>query len=92
MNLAAPKSCFSKYLSIIKDYSVFSTSVNEIRFIWKRNSTNESEDGMTRSGWKIIKFFRSIPESDQKVTRPCAKCFANLVLLGNMEYFHVHRK
>lgn len=67
----SPKSHFAKDLSLIKDYPVFAISINETRFIWKHNSTNESENDMMRSGWKIIKFFRSIPESNQKVTPPC---------------------
>ena len=48
----------------MEDYPAFANSINEIRFIGKHSSTNESGYSMMSSSWKIINFFRSVPESD----------------------------
>ena len=79
------KDNFAKDLSIAKDSPVFATQINEIHLIGKHSSPNESEDDIMRSCWKLIKFLRNISELDQKVTPPCAKCFANFVFLESIE-------
>jgi hypothetical protein len=48
------------------------------------NSQNEEEDDMMASRWKVFTFFHSIPENEQKNLDPCAKCFAKLVLMGEI--------
>ena len=84
VNLPAPKNHFSTDVCISEDTPIFATSKSIIKYKGSYNSQDQAEDDMMASRWKVFTFFHSIPENEQKDVDPCAKCFANLVLIGEI--------
>ncbi len=84
VNLPAPKNHFSTDVCISEDMPIFATSKSIIKYKGSYNSQDQAEDDMMASRWKVFTFFHSIPENEQKDVDPCAKCFAKLVLMGEI--------
>lgn len=80
-HISTPKSHYAEDIELISDIPIFGTSIGPIRY--KGKSENASgEDAMMETRWKEFKFTRSIPEAEQKVVPPCARCFAELITMG----------
>ncbi len=84
VKLPAPKNHYSTDVAIEKDTPVFATSKSIIKYIGNYNSQDQSEDEMMASRWKVFTFSYSIPENEQKNVISCPKCFAELVLMGEI--------
>jgi len=84
VNLPAPKNHFSTDVCINDDTPIFASSKSIIKYKGPYNSQDQGEDDMMASRWKVVTFFHSIPENKQKIVAPCTKCFANLVLMGEI--------
>ena len=82
VNLPAPKYHFATDVCIDSDVPIFATSKDVIKYRGSYNAEDKSEDDMMASRWKVFRFTRSIPESEQKKIIPCPHCFAKLVLQG----------
>ena len=84
VKLPAPKNHFSTDVCISNDIPVFATSKSTIKYRGSYNAQDQAEDAMMASRWKVFSFFHSIPENEQKDVAPCSKCFAELVLMGEI--------
>ena len=84
VNLPVPKNNFVTDVCINRNTPVFAASKSVITYRGAYNSQDQSEDDMMASRWKVFHFSNSIPESEQKNVSPCSKCFAQLVLMGEI--------
>ena len=84
VNLPAPKNHFAKDVCIASDVPVFATSKGIITYRGPYNAEDPVENDMMASRWKVFHFNQRIPEHEQKVIPPCQRCFASLVLLGEI--------
>ena len=84
VNLPAPKNHFAKDVCIDSDVPVFATSKGIITYRGPYNAEDAVESDMMASRWKVFHFNQSIPEDEQKVIPRCPRCFASLVLLGEI--------
>ena len=84
VNLPAPKNHFVKDVCIDSDVPVFATSKEIIMYRGPYQTEDSVENDMMASRWKVFRFNHSIPEDEQKEIAPCARCFASLVLLGEL--------
>ena len=84
VNLPAPKNHFVKDLCIDSDVPVFATSKEIILYRGPYQTEDSVENDMMASRWKVFRFNHSIHEDEQKEIAPCARCFASLVLLGEL--------
>ena len=82
--LPAPKNYFSKDICITSDIPIFATSKEIIRFKGPNNLRDDREDTMMAHRWKNFHFFMGIHEEDQIDIKPCARCFAELILNGEL--------
>ena len=82
VKLPAPKNQFSSDVIISKDTPIFASSKSRITYVGKFNVSDERETEMMTIRWKVIEFNHQIPEWEQKRPNPCARCFAELALLG----------
>lgn len=80
VKLPAPKNLFSEDVIIDSNVAIFSTSKEQIAFKGPYNTTDAIENDMMRVRWNIIKFKHQFTEEAQKSVKPCARCFAELVL------------
>ena len=84
VNLPAPKNHFSTDICMSEDTPIFATSKSIIKYKGSYNSQDQAKDDMMASRWNVFTFFHSMPENEQKDVNPCAKCFAKLVLMGEI--------
>lgn len=84
VKLPAPKNHFSSDVCINTDMPIFATSKAKIEYVGKFNSRDERETEMMDIRWKVFEFTKRIAEDKQRKLTPCARCFAELVLLGDM--------
>ncbi len=84
VKLPAPKNHYSADVAIEKDTPVFATSKSIIKYTGNYNSQDQSGFEMMASRWKVFTFSYSIPEDKQKNVVSCPKCFAELVLMGEI--------
>ena len=82
VKLPALKNQFSSDVIIAKDTPIFASSKSRITYVGKFNVSDERETEMMAIRWKVIEFNHQIPKREQKKILPCARCFAELVLLG----------
>ena len=82
VKLPAPKNQFSSDVVIEKDTPIFATSKSRVTYVGKFNSSDERETEMMSIRWKVIEFNHQIPESEQKQVPSCARCFAELAVMG----------
>ena len=85
LHLATPKSHFAKDILFDRDTPIFATSKEPIEFVGKRGAVDEKETEMMNVRWNIFSFKHQISKKDQKDLLPCARCFAQLVMLGSEE-------
>ena len=84
VNLPAPKNHFVKDVTVDSDVPVFATSKAIITYHGPYNAEDSIENDMMASRWKVFYFQHSIPEAEQKILPRCPRCFASLVLLGEI--------
>lgn len=82
VKLPAPKNHFSTDVEIKGDIPIFATSKSKICFQGKGNSTDDCETEMMAVRWKYFEFSYQIPQDQQKIISPCARCFVELALMG----------
>ena len=82
VKLPAPKNHFSKDVTITSDIPIFATSKEAIKYKGPNNSSDEIEDKMMDCRWKVFNFKHEFRQDDQKTMSPCARCFAELILMG----------
>ena len=59
---------------------IFATSIDNIRFI---GDNSDVETDMMNRRWRIFNFFHQIPKAKQVTLEPCAKCFADMAMVGS---------
>lgn len=59
---------------------IFATSIAKIKYEGE-NAKIESE--MMDARWKIFPMFHQIPKANQKHLEPCARCFAEMTMMGS---------
>ena len=84
VKLPAPKNHYSTDVCINTDIPIFATSKSKVEYVGKFNSRDERETEMMDIRWKVFEFTKRIPEETQRQLTPCARCFAELALLGEM--------
>ena len=84
VRLPAPKNQFADDVCIKTDVPIFATSKSKIEYIGKFNSRDERETEMMDVRWKPFSFHYQIAENEQKKVPSCSRCFAKLVLVGEM--------
>ena len=85
LHLATPKSHFAKDILFDRNTPIFATSKEPIEFAGKCGAVDEKETEMMNVQWNIFSFKHRISKEDQKDLLPCARCFAQLVMLGSEE-------
>jgi energy-coupling factor transporter ATP-binding protein EcfA2 len=83
LHLLAPKTHFAKDIVFDRDTPIFATSKGQIVFVGKGGCFDEKETEMMSARWKLFSFFYQIPESSQKESPSCKRCFSELVMLGS---------
>lgn len=76
----APRNLFKDDVCISGNVAIFATSKSEIKFKGTYNSTDNQEDEMMRSRWRVFNFAHVFKEKDQKQVEACGVCFANFIL------------
>ena len=84
VHLPSPKNHYACDISITTDVPIFATGKACISYVGRFNSTDERENEMMAVRWKVFDFTHRIAEKDQKTVPPCSKCFAELVLSGQV--------
>lgn len=83
VHFPAPKNIYAKDLCLSQDTPVVATSKARITF--ERNGTSdEIENEMMEARWRVFEFSHQIPKEEQKEIEPCARCFCELTLLGEI--------
>lgn len=82
VKLPAPKNFYAEDVIINSDVAIFATAKESIRYKGPYKTTDPGEDAMMSVRWNIIKFHHEFSEKEQKVVKPCARCFAELALMG----------
>ena len=81
VHLPAPK-CHvlcQRYCVRRSDTPIFSTSKHQLVYV-KDGVVDERETEMMAVRWKMFNFNRQIPQDEQREIKPCAACFACLIL------------
>jgi len=60
-------------------FPVFATGKSEIKYRGSYNMTDEREDEMMKSRWRVFKFHHQFNEAEQKKVETCAACFAKFL-------------
>ena len=79
VHFTAPKTHFSKDIRLVKDTPIFCTTERPLLFI-KNGVIDDRETEMMTIRWKVFYFTAQIPEEKQRFIKPCASCFAKLIL------------
>ena len=66
------------------DIPIFDTSKSPIMSKGPFNTTDEQENEMMASRWRVIHFHHVFPENIQKHVSPCGRFFAELVRTDEM--------
>ena len=82
VHIPTPKTHFSEDIELESDIPFFATSIGPITFTGK-SSDPAGEDAMMESRWREFKLTHSIPKAEQTNFSPCARCFAELILMGS---------
>lgn len=85
VKLPAPKNQFARDVVIDTDVPIFATSKEKITWYGPNNKICDLENKMMDIRWKTFKFKHQFSEEEKKDIRPCAVCFAKLVLTGFSE-------
>lgn len=80
VRLPAPKNHFASDVKIDTDIPIFATSKDRIKFKGPYNTTDEIENDMMASRWRVLEFTHVFTEEKQIKMKPCGRCFAELVL------------
>ena len=82
--MPAPKNQYSTDVVIDTDIPIFATSKSPIMFKGPFHTTDELENVMMVSRWRVIHFHHVFPENIQKHVGPCGRCFSELVYTDEM--------
>ena len=82
IHFPAPKTSYAKDILLERDTPIFATSKAQIVYVGKYNSSDERETEMMAARWKVFQFTHQIPQSEQIELPSCARCFSELVMLG----------
>ena len=82
IHFPAPKTLYAKDILLKRDTPMFATSKSQIVYVGKYNSSDDRETEMMAARWKVFQFTRQIPQSEQIELPSCARCFSELVMLG----------
>lgn len=85
VKLPSPKNQFATDICINTDVPIFSTSKAPIEYVGKFNSRDDKETEMMSVRWKVFSFYHQFSENEQKQVVPCARCFSELVVLGESD-------
>jgi hypothetical protein len=80
VHLPTPRNHFRYDVCLEADTPIVATSISTFTFKEAYNGRNSVEDEMMAARWKLFKFSKQIPESEQRDCDPCPQCFARLVL------------
>ena len=80
VHLPAPRNVYKEDICISGDVAIFATGKSEITFRGPYNSTDNREDEMMKSRWRVFQFKHQFKEEDQKTVPPCGNCFAKFIL------------
>ncbi len=83
LHFPAPKSQYAHDIFLDRDTPIFATSKSRVEFAGKYNASDPRETEMMEARWRTFQLTYQIPEGEQKSIVPCARCFAELVLLGS---------
>ena len=81
VHIPTPKTHYAEDIELTSDIPFFATSISPITFVG-RSSDPAAEDAMMACRWREFQLSYSIPTDQQKKFKPCARCFADLVLMG----------
>ena len=81
VHIPTPKTHYAEDIELHSDIPFFATSIGPIQFNGK-SSDPSGEDAMMATRWREFKFTYSIPKNQQVKFPPCARCFAELILMG----------
>ena len=81
MHIPTPRTHFAEDIELHSDIPIFATSIGPITFQGK-STDPAGEDAMMAARWREFKFTYSIPKVEQENLQPCARCFAELIMMG----------
>ena len=79
VHFSAPKTHYAQDIVFDKDTPIFCTSKSEIISV-KGGVVDERETDMMSVRWHVYSLYAQIPESEQVILSPCARCFAQLII------------
>ena len=82
IKLPAPKKVYAEDVVIHSDVAIFATSKLPITNRSPYNTSDQQEDVMMASRWKMFSVHHQFTEGEQKDIAACVRCFAKLLLQG----------
>ena len=83
VHFPAPKNLYTKDICLSQDTPVVATS--KARITYERNGKSDDiENEMMEARWRVFEFSHQIPTEEQREVEPCARCFCELTLLGEI--------
>ena len=79
VHLPAPKTHFSKDITVKSDTPIFCTTKYPILFL-KNGVLDQLETEMMKVQWNLFELSYLIPRESQRVITSCGKCFSDLIL------------
>ena len=79
VHLPAPKTHFSKDITVKSDTPIFCTTKYPILFL-KNGVLDQLETEMMKVQWNLFELSYVIPRESQRVITSCGKCFSDLIL------------
>ncbi len=83
VKLPAPKNFYAEDIVMDGDVAIFATSKVPVLYRGPYNTTDADEDAMMKVRWNTITFHHRFSQEDQKIVKPCARCFAELALIAD---------
>jgi hypothetical protein len=80
LKLPTPRNIYKEDILVTGNISIFATGKCEITYKGSYNTSDNREDDMMSSRWKMFKFSHQFREEDQKHVQPCGHCFAKFIL------------
>ena len=84
VHLPAPMNHYAQDVCINTDVPILATSKDIVKYVGRFNATDDMETDMMASRWKVFKFYKQIPQSEQRNIPACPHCFAELFFLGEI--------
>ena len=84
VKLPAPKNVYTKDVCINTDVPIFASADEEFVLYARDGKINQRETEMMSVRWRVYKFSRTIPKSEQIELKPCPRCFAEFVFMDEI--------